>query len=459
MKRIAFFCIPAHGHTNPMLPVAAELVKRGNRVRFYSFGEFEAKIKATGAEFIPCDSFLPELTAWEASELRNVSATEMTIQDIRITLGMNDFLEEEFRTFCPDVVYTDSVCFWGKLNAWKHHVPMVVSTSTFAFNQLSSTYMKNSPKELAGLILGLPKVSKELNRLKSHGYQFKGLFSLIQSDNHTDSVVYTSKRFQPYSESFSGHYLFAGPSVRSDRKPEKAGKPLVYVSMGTVINDRPDFYSKCIEAMRGENVDLLISCGNAVDIASLGRLPENVKVFPYVDQLEVLSRASVFITHCGMNSVSESLYMETPMVLYPQTNEQAAVARRTTEIGAGMLLKDDSVDGIRRAVLDLIQNESYAKAARECAADFRSCPGPAGAADFVTSAPHESSGEDFMKKMTKANVLAQVGYNLVSILLALLLFRFISPSFIWIYVLLAVLLSFPFKNWAQEASFKRLTRK
>ncbi len=32
MKRIAFFCIPAHGHTNPMLPVAAELVKRGNSV-------------------------------------------------------------------------------------------------------------------------------------------------------------------------------------------------------------------------------------------------------------------------------------------------------------------------------------------------------------------------------------------------------------------------------------------
>ena len=173
----------------------------------------------------------------------------------------------------------------------------------------------------------------------------------------------------------------------------------------------------------------------------------------------MLSRASVFITHCGMNSVSESLYMETPMVLYPQTNEQAAVARRTTEIGAGMLLKDDSVQGIRKAVRDLIRNESYAKAARECAADFRSCPGPAGAADFVTNAPHESSGEDFMKKMTKANVLAQVGYNLASILLALLLFRLISPSFIWIYVLLAILLSFPFKNWAQEASFKWLIRK
>ena len=49
MKKISFFCIPAHGHTNPMLPVAAELVRRGNIVRFYSFNEFAEKIKAAGA--------------------------------------------------------------------------------------------------------------------------------------------------------------------------------------------------------------------------------------------------------------------------------------------------------------------------------------------------------------------------------------------------------------------------
>lgn len=48
-----------------MLPVAAELVRRGNMVRFYSFAEFEEKIKATGAEYISCDSFLPKLTKQE----------------------------------------------------------------------------------------------------------------------------------------------------------------------------------------------------------------------------------------------------------------------------------------------------------------------------------------------------------------------------------------------------------
>ena len=89
MKKIAAFCIPAHGHTNPMLPVVAELVRLGNTVRFYSFNEFEVKILATGAQFISCDSYLPSLSKEQESAMKNISTTEMTIQDIRITLSLN----------------------------------------------------------------------------------------------------------------------------------------------------------------------------------------------------------------------------------------------------------------------------------------------------------------------------------------------------------------------------------
>ena len=389
MKKIAFFCIPAHGHTNPMLPVAAELVGRGNVVRFYSFNEFEKKITATGAEFVSCDSYLPKLTKQEEIGLKNVSTTEMTIQDIRITLNMDAFLDKEFKAFCPDVVYTDSVCFWGKLNAWKHNVPMVVSTSTFAFNRQSAQYMRNSLKELEDIIFGLPRILRELKKLKPYGYSVESVLSLIQSDNKTDSVVYTSRRFQPYAESFSEHYVFVGPSVFSKAKPNKdKARPLVYISMGTVINDRRDFYGKCIEALRGENVDVIISCGNAVDCGAFGALPENVQIYPYVNQLDVLSRADAFITHCGMNSVSESLYMATPLLLYPQTGEQRAVARRTVEMGAGVMLTDDSVGGIRSAVREILNNDKYRTAAEECSADFRSCRGAAGAAEFIENAPH-----------------------------------------------------------------------
>ena len=459
MRKAAFFCIPAHGHTNPMLPVAAELVKRGSRVRFYSFDAFKEKIEATGAEFVSCDAFLPALSEQEEAGLKRVSTTEMTIQDIRITLGMDSFLDEEFKTFQPDVVYSDSVCFWGKLNAWKHQVPLVVSTSTFAFNQLSSQYMKNSPKELADMIFGLPRISKELKKLEPYGYHVKNPLSLIQSDNQTDSIVYTSRRFQPYAESFSDHYAFVGPSVFSNVVPDKKKeRPLIYISMGTVINDRPDFYTKCIEALRDLKADVIISCGNAVDRDTFGTLPANIQVFPYVDQLEVLSRADAFITHCGMNSVSESLYMAAPMVLYPQTGEQQAVARRVTEIGAGMMLTDDSAKGIRASVLEILNHAAYGEAAKACSEGFRSCSGAAGAAEFIENAPHASNGTDVIGELNKANRSFLLLYWII-VIAAINLVGFLAGwKYVWIIGIAAGILSGPIGKAAQRRRYASMLR-
>lgn len=460
MKRIAFFCIPAHGHTNPMLPVAAELVKRGNTVRFYSFDEFRDKIEKTGAAFISCTPYLPEVNEEQMARLMSVSNTEMTIQDIRTTLNMNGFFEEEFKSFRPDVVYTDAVCFWGKLNAWKHHVPMVCSTSTFAFNQLSSKYMKQSRAEVKDMILGLPKISKELKTLRPYGYEVKSALALVTNDNQTDTNVYTSRNFQPYSESFTGHYNFVGPSVFSHLLPQKEKeRSLIYISLGTVINDRPDFYQKCIAALKDMDIDVIISRGQYMDERKLGTLPDNIKAFERVDQLEVLSRADVFITHCGMNSVSESLYMATPMALYPQTAEQNAVARRAQEIGAGVMLDDDSAEGIRQTVETLLSDQRYARAAKECSDDFRSCSGAKGAADFIENAPHTCNDVDPIGEMNKVSKIWQIIFPIFAAVIGMLLGNLVSWGLgIGVGVGLGVL-SYPLCTCVQKLRYNAVIKK
>ena len=460
MKNIAFFCIPAHGHTNPMLPVAAELVKRGNKVRFYSFYEFESKISATGAEFVSCDKYLPSITKEEEQKLKNVSQTEMTIQDIKITLSMDSFLDNEFKTFEPDVVFSDSVCFWGKLNARKHKVPLVVSTSTFAFNQLSSKYMTFAKGEFSDMIFGLPKISKELKTLEPYGYKVKSAVSLVQNDNKTDTIVYTSRRFQPYSETFSDHYAFVGPSVFSNAVPQKNKKrPLIYISLGTVINERPDFYNKCAQALGDLDIDVIISRGKYLDEKLLGDLPNNIKTFPSVDQLDILSKADAFITHCGMNSVSESLYMATPMVLYPQTGEQCAVARRAEEENAGIMLSDDSAEGIKKAVLEILNNKKYAEAALEMSDNFRSCPGVEGAAEYIENAPHQTDEIDFMQVLNNENKKFQLVYWLIAAALIVLFGFFVSWKFTWIVGVLAGVLSYPISQKVQQARYQSIVNK
>lgn len=68
---IAFFCIPAHGHTNPTLAVVRELTARGHTVRYYTTEAFRAKVEAAGAVFVPFDAEAarPGMTAADGARL------------------------------------------------------------------------------------------------------------------------------------------------------------------------------------------------------------------------------------------------------------------------------------------------------------------------------------------------------------------------------------------------------
>ena len=445
MKSIMFFCIPAHGHHNPTFPVVKELVNRGNTVRFYSFNEFKEKVEATGATFISCDAYLAEVAKEVESGEETMSTTDMTIVDLQSTAKMDSFLQKEVEEFKPDVIVSDSVCFWGKLTARKYKIPMVVSTTTFAFNKQSASYMKSSFAEIMDLIKGQKRVNAELKNLEQYGYHEKSIMPLVQNDNYTDTIVYATEKYQPFSNTFSKHYAFVGPSVFSDYLPDKKNqRPLVYISLGTVVSNKPDFYKKCIEALRNENVDVIISCGRVVDPQSLNGLAENVKVYSKVNQLEVLSKANVFLTHNGMNSTSESLYMATPMVLFPQTNEQRAVARRAKEMGAGFELKGESVTEIHDAVMEVLNNDKYADAAMACSDDFRSALGPKGAADFIETAPHLMPEED--KENIRREIIPGVLQLVFWCVMVALMFSFkaLTGSDKWWIVAIVANVIFPF---------------
>jgi UDP:flavonoid glycosyltransferase YjiC (YdhE family) len=55
--KIAWFCIPAHGHTNPTLGLIKTLTEAGHQIWYFSFEEFREKIENAGATFISCDGY------------------------------------------------------------------------------------------------------------------------------------------------------------------------------------------------------------------------------------------------------------------------------------------------------------------------------------------------------------------------------------------------------------------
>ena len=379
--KVAWFCIPAHGHTNPTLGLVKALTDAGHQIWYFSFEAFRERIQTAGATFLGCDGYEFEMEDKGNADRvgkDKVFATELLVSS---TLALDEMTSRMIDEIKPDVVVSDSVAFWGKLAAMKHELPYVSSTTTFAFNKYSAKYMQESAWDIAKMLMAMPRINKQLKRLRDKGYPVKSLLDIVQNDNDTNTIVYTSKFFQPRSDTFSDRYHFIGPSIRPVTEPiEKTADKTVYISMGTVNQNR-EFYRNCVNALAATDWQVIISMGTNTD--HFEDLPENIQVYESVDQMAVLSIADAFITHCGMNSASEGLYFGVPLVLFPQTPEQDSVAKRTEELGAGVRLESISGEDILDVLKKVIDEPQYKEGAERISESFKSCGGTAEARAFL----------------------------------------------------------------------------
>lgn len=379
--KIAWFCIPAHGHTNPTLGLVKALTDAGHQIYYFSFELFREKIEKAGATFIPCDGYNFDMEDKENADRVGKDQAFAVELLVASTLALDEMATEKIGEIKPDVIVSDSVAYWGKLTAMKHGIPFVSSTTTFSFNRYSAKYMKHGLGETFRMLVSMPKVNKQIKRLQDKGYPVKGLLDIVQNDNDTNTICYTSKYFQPCSDTFSDRYHFIGPSIRPiTENYEKKAEKTVYISMGTVNQNR-EFYRNCIDVLGKTDYQVIISMGTNTD--HFDSVPDNIEIFESVDQMAVLSIADAFITHCGMNSASEGLYFGVPLVLFPQTPEQDAVARRTEELGAGLRLPSIKEESILSSVTKIIEDKKYKEGADKVSESFKQAGGIKEAVEFL----------------------------------------------------------------------------
>ena len=91
-----------------------------------------------------------------------------------------------------------------------------------------------------------------------------------------------------------------------------------------------------------------------------------------------------------MNSACEGLYFGVPLVLFPQTPEQDAVARRTEELGAGLRLPSIREEDILNAVQKVIEDKRYQAAAGRISDSFKRSGGIGEAVAFIENVAAES---------------------------------------------------------------------
>jgi len=394
MSKVLFLNIPAHGHTNPTLPVVKELVERGEQVIYYSSDSFKDKIERTGAVFRSYVSGV-QFDGHEIDKNIFVNAGMAMEATREILPGVLEDLRERGDDK-PDYIIHDSMCVWGKYAAKILDVPAACSVTMFAFGTRPALHSWTFIRSLVRMwIDGFSGTARWFRAARAINKRFD-VNTFLLKDVFTNreklNIVYTSRLFQPGEGSFSERrFKFVGPSIapRNEtfdlpvNKNEK--RKIVYVSLGTIVSDLPTFYPACFEAFGTEDVVVIMSVGNQTDVASLGEIPDNFIVRNRVPQLEVLKRASAFLTHAGMNSVSEGLRECVPLLCFPQTAEQGMVAKRVEQCGAGLRIhhKDITPENLRAAIRTILDDDSYGRGAERIAKSFEAGGGYVRAADEI----------------------------------------------------------------------------
>jgi MGT family glycosyltransferase len=386
MSHLAFLPYPAFGHVVPALPVVAELVARGHRVTCFSTEEFAERVRATGAELRLYD---PPLSSDPPPDI--IDADECAKAPLKLlesSTAVLPAIEAAFADGPPDAIaYDTTLWLTGRLLAARWGRPSIQLSPTFISNEHFN--LSERHEEFAGQIDRSHPAIVEFGRRLTEVVAGSGAESARLFDGHDEfTIAFVPKEFQFAGDTFGEHHVFVGPTTTADTdewQPPPDGRPVLLVSLGTTVNNRPDFFRSCVDAFASLPWHTVIALGKRVSPAELGPLPPHVEARPWVPLPAVLAHTSVFLCQAGMGSILEALRAGVPMVVVPHHPEQHVNAARLTSLGlAETVSRDDaSADALRAAAMRVLEDDGMRQRVREMSVHVRASGGATRAADAI----------------------------------------------------------------------------
>lgn len=382
MSTTVVLTLPEAGHLNPLFPMFGELVTRGERVIVYAVEPFRQALTATGAEYRSYSN--PQTLIPPAHEGGLFSVMNYLAG---ISEAVLPALLAELRADPPDYLLMDAMSHWGNLAQQILELSAITYATTFVTHPqmppeqlITMSYQQLPPPVLLKGIDALHGYFERTQRLdREYGTRSPNIVGTFANPQPLN-IIFTSRAFHPSGEIFDeAHYKFVGPSVgQRGATPDfpfdqLTGAPLVFISLGTIFNERPDFYQACFTALGDLPVQVVLAVGDKIAPEALGAIPANFIVRTAVPQLEILPRAALFITHGGMNSTSEGLLYGVPLIVVPQHGDQFLVAGQVASLGAGVMLPaaQATADALKGLTMQVLANPQYKAQAQVLSASFK----------------------------------------------------------------------------------------
>jgi UDP:flavonoid glycosyltransferase YjiC (YdhE family) len=411
MTRIIIAATPAYGHVAPLLPIAADLVRRGEQVTFLTAGSFRDSVEETGARFVAlpgeADFDIAELVAQypERAELEPGPAalawdlTHVFIKPIPLQhAAIQELLAEHDGE--PTVVLHDT--------SYLGAMPMGLGAPGIrpaAVIGIGIIPLPMSSIDTAPFGLGLPPDASPEGRernIEANG-AVQGALAEIQSlaaetvrstgatgqlPFFLDAAVTVPDRYlhlsiedleYPRSDApASLRFVGSVPDGRASRSvplpewwPEvEAAERVVVVTQGTIANlDLTELIEPALEALADLDVLVVATLGRD---AQLTDVPANARIAEFIPFAELLAHTSVLVSNGGYGGVQQALRHAVPMVLAGQSEDKVEVTARTAWAGAAINLATQrpAAADIRRAVESVLDTPTYKERAAELSEQY-----------------------------------------------------------------------------------------
>jgi UDP:flavonoid glycosyltransferase YjiC (YdhE family) len=365
--RLLFTTLPGSGHFHPLVPTARALQGRGHDVAFAASPMFAPAIEAAG--FVAHPAGPAWLERLSDPVMQKIMAGEFFVDLIR--MGMVEGIIRAAKATGADVIVRGS----GELGGL-----------------------------VAGAVLDLPVASAAPAAAKFYEPMIQPGVARAAAEHGLDGERVTAHDFEilridrtPPSLETPG-YVHAANEINVRPEPYDGGgelptwfedlgkRPLVYVTLGTVMNGNVPLFRLIVDALADQPFDVVVALGHGVAREALGGVAGNIRVGGYLPQNRVLERASAVVSHGGYNTVSAALGAGIPLFLLPMGADQPYNTERCITAGAALGVIQDQPPGpptagpppfvlpdpavIRNGTRRLLDEPAFAEAARRIAAEI-----------------------------------------------------------------------------------------
>jgi UDP:flavonoid glycosyltransferase YjiC (YdhE family) len=369
--RFLFTTVPGSGHFLPLVPTARALQLRGHDVAFAASPTFGPTIEAAGFEAHPAGpSWLESLSD---PVMQKIMAGEFFVDLIR--MGMVEGVVRAATATGADAIVRGS----GELGGL-----------------------------VAGAILGLPVASAAPAAAKFYEAMIRPGVARAAAEHGLDGEGLTAVDFEilkidrtPPSLEMPG---YVAPPNAINVRPEPfdaegelpawfddlGTRPLVYVTLGTVMNGNIPLFRLIADALADQPYDVLIALGNGIPSEALGEVAGNIRIGGFLPQARILARASAVVNHGGYGTVSAALGAGLPLFLLPMGADQPYNTERCITAGAALGVIQEQPPGpptaapppftppalsvIRDGTRRLLDEPAFRAAARAIAAEIAAMP-------------------------------------------------------------------------------------